>query len=137
MCKYFTTFRKGFSLIEVVMFIVIVAISFVMLVFVFRNANAFATKGDLITQMSQLALHRMETIRAHSFNVLDEWDEDSTTHGSITVTSYVYYVDPATDLETEVLGPTSMKRIVIQATSPEVDPITISTLYGQWIETIP
>ncbi|RKY49473.1 MAG: hypothetical protein DRP86_05195 [Candidatus Neomarinimicrobiota bacterium] len=110
---------------------VIVAISFVVLVLVFRNAGDFSMKGDLLTQMSQLAVHRMETIRSDTFDRIDTWDEVSTTHGSITVTSYVYYVDPTTDLETEVVGPTTMKRIVIQAASPETDTITISSLYYQ------
>ena len=123
--------REAFSLIEVVSFVMIVAISFVVLVLVFRNAGDFSMKGDLLTQMSQLAVHRMETIRSDTFDRIDTWDEVSTTHGSITVTSYVYYVDPTTDLETEVVGPTTMKRIVIQAASPETDTITISSLYYQ------
>lgn len=123
--------RAGFSLIEVVSFVVIVAISFVVLVLVFRNAGNFSMKGDLLTQASQLAVHRMETIRSNTFDGIDTWDEITTTHGSIIVTSYVYYVDPTTDLETEVVGPTTMKRIVVQASSPETDTITISSLYYQ------
>jgi len=123
--------RAGFSLIEVVSFVVIVAISFVVLVLVFRNAGNFSMKGDLFTQASQLAVHRMETIRSDTFDGIDTGVEVTTTHGSIIVTSYVYYVDPTTDLETEVVGPTTMKRIVVQASSPETDTITISSLYYQ------
>lgn len=123
--------RAGFSLIEVVSFVVIVAISFVVLVLVFRNAGDFSMKGDLLTQASQLAVHRMETIRSDTFDGIDTWDEVTTTHGSITVTSYVYYVDPTTDLVTEVAGPTTMKRIVVQAASPETDTVTITSLYYQ------
>jgi Tfp pilus assembly protein PilV len=123
--------RAGFSLIEVVSFVVIVAISFVVLVLVFRNAGDFSMKGDLLTQASQLAVHRMETIRSNNFDGIDTWDEVTTTHGSITVTSYVYYVDPTIDLVTEVAGPTTMKRIVVQASSPETDIVTITSLYYQ------
>jgi type II secretory pathway pseudopilin PulG len=122
--------REGFSLIEVVSFVVIVAISFTVLVLVFRNAGDFSMKGDLITQASQLAVHRMETIRAYSFDGIDTWDEVSTTHGSVTVTSEVYYVDPS-DLETEVGGPTPLKRIVVEASAPEISTVSISSLYGQ------
>jgi type II secretory pathway pseudopilin PulG len=123
--------RAAFSLIEVVSFVMIVAISFVVLVLVFRNAGSFSTKGDLLTQASQLAIHRMETIRSNTFDGIDTWDEVSTTHGSVTVTSYVFFVDPAADLETEVAGPTSMKRIVVQASAPETETVTISSLYYQ------
>jgi hypothetical protein len=111
--------------------VLIVSISFVVLVLVFQNAGSFSTKGDLMTQMSQRAIHRMEEIRSGDFDAIDTWDEVSTTHGSVTVTSYVYYVDPTTDLETEVAGPTPIKRIVVEASAPEMSTITISSLYGE------
>lgn len=122
-------FWNAFSLIEVVSFVVIVAISFTVLVLVFRNAGSFSMRGDLITQASQLAIHRMETIRTYSFNDIDTWDNVSTTHGSVTVTSTVYYVDPS-DLETEVTGPTPLKRILVEASAPDISTVSLSSLYG-------
>jgi Tfp pilus assembly protein PilV len=123
-------FWNAFSLIEVVSFVVIVAISFTVLVLVFRNAGSFSMRGDLITQASQLAIHRMETIRTYSFNDIDTWDNVSTTHGSVTVTSTVYYVDPS-DLETEVTGPTPLKRILVEASAPDISTVSLSSLYGE------
>jgi Tfp pilus assembly protein PilV len=121
--------REGFSLIEVVSFVMIVAISFVVLVLVFRNAGNFSMRGDLLTQASQLAVSRMEEIRSLKFEDLLDEDSVSETIGSITITSSVYYVDPEDDLETSVTGPTSIIRIVVTAASPEIPAISISTLY--------
>jgi len=110
--------RRGFSLIEVILAIVVLSASFLGLVYALSNTTLHNIDLDISTTAILLAREKMSETTAKPFaNVVGV----STTGFGGDFSDYSYevevdYVD-ASDLDTAVVGPTEYKRITVTITS--------------------
>jgi prepilin-type N-terminal cleavage/methylation domain-containing protein len=108
-----THFRaRGFSLIEVILSIVIIAGCFLGLVVVMSNTTLGNIRIDASTTSTYLARGKMAEMMAKDFSALSSVASTNFGSGfsSYSYTVTVTYVDSA-DLDTTVVGPTSYKRV--------------------------
>ena len=121
--------KSGFSLIEAVLAIVLLAASFLVLAHLLSNTTVHNIDLDISNTAILLARDAMVEAKAQKF---DDIDDVSITafggdFGDYNYQVEVDYVDP-TDLGTPVAGPTAYKRITVTVTMSDWSGII--KLYG-------
>lgn len=106
--------REGFTIIEAVLAIVLVASAFISLSYLISNTTLFNINLDMSTTSIMLAREKMAETMAKDF---DDITEVAQTDFGGDFSSYRYqiavdYVNPG-DLDTPVVGPTNYKRVVV------------------------
>lgn len=148
--------QSGLTIGEVVVFILIAAISYLTLMKVFVYANEKATESEARTVMTNLALNRMEIIRSKWY------DEKATPNWSSTLgpdagetseaqyddvddfkgmvetsmdgytgytrTTRVFYVDREGNVADSTGSITHLKRIIVKVSNPVFSPVEITSL---------
>lgn len=111
-------FKNGFSLIEAVLAIVLLAASFVGISYVLSNTTTQNIDIDISTTAILLGRETMAITMAKDF--ADVLDVAQTSYGG-DFSSYKYQVDvdyvDAADLDASVVGPTDYKRVVVAVTA--------------------
>ncbi len=113
-------YKQGFSLIEAILAVVIIACSFLGLVIVISNTTLGNVRLDASTTSTFLARGKMAEMMAKDFSALTSLPTTTfgNTIGSFSSYSYtvtVTYVDVG-NLDTAVAGPTSYKRVDLSVT---------------------
>lgn len=148
--------QKGLTIGEIVVFILIAAISYLTLIQVFNFANEKAMEGEIRTVMTNLALNRMEIVRSKKFDENNSPAWSSTLGpdaGESTETQYddaddyqglvetamngytgytrktrVFYINRSNNIQDSVGVITDMKRIIVTVRTPGYDPLQITSI---------
>ncbi|HCW77057.1 MAG TPA: hypothetical protein DHU63_11045 [Candidatus Marinimicrobia bacterium] len=148
--------QKGLTIGEIVVFILIAAISYLTLIKVFDFANAKALESEMRTVMTNLALNRMEIIRSKSFdeNSTPTWStslgpdagesteslfDDIDDYDGLVETNVdgytgftrrcrVFYINRTVNVEDSVGVVTDLKRIVVTVYSSSDQPVEVNSL---------
>jgi Tfp pilus assembly protein PilV len=110
--------RKGFTLIEAVLAVVLVATAFLSLSYLISNTTLFNINLDMSTTAIMLARGQMAETMAKPYANVQEVAQTSFS-GDFAFYRYqiaVDYVNPG-DLDTPVTGPTEYKRVVVTVTA--------------------
>ncbi len=145
----------GFSLVEVIVSIVILAIVFTILLNVFSNQKMDAARVELTTKAVFLGQELVNRIIAKEFDENSELPWTSTlslgpemedqyyddvddfagySNSSIsgfpgfTETARVFYVSPTGSFDDSVFTATDMKRVIVTVTHNEIEPVVLNTL---------
>ena len=120
---------RGFSLVEVALFIAIAGIAFVTIIIIFSNISEQSVDGHIRTVMTSLATERMEYMRSIDFeNCIGQdgvVESDIPSFSGYTRETSVSYLDE--DL-LEDIGPTDYVRIKVTVTHPEHLAVVINNL---------
>lgn len=148
--------QAGLTIGEIIIFILIAAISYLTLIQVFTFANARGMTGEVRTVMTNLAVERMEIVRSKRFdeNLTPPWSgslgsdagetgesqfDDADDYQGLQETAVngftgytrrtrVFYIDRLNNVQDSVGVVTDMKRIIVKVSTPGEAPVEITSI---------
>jgi MSHA pilin protein MshD len=125
----------GFSLIEVIITLVVLSIAAVGVLSVFTSSLKGSADPVILDQAVQLAQGEIDHVigekKAGGFAAVTVGNGlacVSSTPAGFTCSRNVFYVDPATGLNTQVGGPTNYKHVTVTITHAVTGGVSVETL---------